>query len=152
MTEQTWEDGSKEQQKYAVKTASVINTLDTKKMNMAHVADVLLAMDADLQIRDYALGLIDSERLDHFETTFKWLLGVAPDELKSAPATILAVVLYEKNDVKAASKALKEAREDYPLAQLLTRVMAAGWSIGGFAAMRKELHPKVCAGIFGEDA
>jgi len=32
---------------------------------------------------------------------------------------------------------------------LLRRVYCAGWPVESFAAMRAELHPKVCASLFG---
>jgi len=33
---------------------------------------------------------------------------------------------------------------------LLGRVMKAGWPSSSFGTMRKEIHPKVVKGIFGE--
>lgn len=147
-----WEDGSREQQAAAVATASVINTLEREKINMTHVSEVLIAMNEDLQIRDYALGLIDSERLDHFEDTFRWLTTVAPDDMKSAPACMLAAVLYEKGKKSSALEALTIARSDYSLATLLNRVFQSDAHSRMLAIMREELHPQVCAVIFGEDA
>ena len=37
----------------------------------------------------------------------------------------------------------------YPLAVLLRRVFFSGWPAQSFAAMRAQLHPKICASLFG---
>ena len=46
---------------------------------------------------------------------------------------------------------LSNANQNYSLAMLLARVFEAGWPAEAFGNMRDELHPKVVAGIFGED-
>ncbi|MDA2997454.1 MAG: hypothetical protein O3C24_03585 [Actinomycetota bacterium] len=38
---------------------------------------------------------------------------------------------------------------NYPLALLLRRVFSAAWPSSSFAAMRAELHPRICATLFG---
>jgi hypothetical protein len=40
-------------------------------------------------------------------------------------------------------------QSDYPLAILLRRVFYANWPAESFAAMRAQLHPKICAALFG---
>jgi hypothetical protein len=40
-------------------------------------------------------------------------------------------------------------QSDYPLAILLRRVFYANWPVESFAAMRAQLHPKICAALFG---
>jgi len=52
-----------------------------------------------------------------------------------------------------ADKALDKAFIDevnYPLATLLRRVFFANWPTEHFAAMRAQLHPKICAQLFAE--
>ena len=56
--------------------------------------------------------------------------------------------LNENNNVETAEGWLGFADKDYPLAQLLRRVYAAGWEPKSFAHMRDDLHPKVEATIF----
>jgi hypothetical protein len=37
----------------------------------------------------------------------------------------------------------------YQMAKLLRRTFAAGWPPSAFTQMRADLHPKICAAIFG---
>ena len=107
----------------------------------------------DIQVRDYALGLIDPAKSTQQINTLEYLLNVAPIDTAyiNAPASLLAALHYELGNQQAATIALSNAQEDYPLAQLLHRVFHAGWAPDSFATMRKELHPLVTEGIFGED-
>jgi hypothetical protein len=85
--------------------------------------------------------------------TLNYLLDKAPTDSAfiNAPACLLATFLYERGDTASAAITLTNAQQYYSLAILLNRVMKAGWPSTAFASMRNELHPKVVAGIFGED-
>jgi hypothetical protein len=52
------------------------------------------------------------------------------------------------NYVMALNLALTDC-PNYPLALLLRRVFCAGWPSSSFAMMRGELHPRICATLFG---
>jgi len=107
----------------------------------------------DLQVRDYAMGLTDSENIEVLWTMWRWLLSIAPAGFIAPVASLFSAVSYEKCDGELAFKSLDQALRDdnkYPLALLLRRVYAAGWPPESFAIMRKELHPKVCAALFSE--
>ena len=59
---------------------------------------------------------------------------------------------FEAGEADLANKALDKAFIDeanYPLAILLRRVFFANWPAEHFAAMRAQLHPKICAQLFG---
>ena len=118
----------------------------------ALVALVLVRLK-DLQVRDYAMGLTDSENIEGLWTMWRWLLSIAPTGFIAPVASLFSAVSYEKSDGALAMRALDQALSDnskYPLALLLRRVYAAGWPPESFAIMRKELHPKVCAALFSE--
>jgi hypothetical protein len=79
---------------------------------------------------------------------------MAPIGYVAPIASLFAALAYESGDGALAHRALDRALADsngYALALLLRRVFTAGWPPESFAAMRRELHPKVCAGIFGLD-
>ena len=60
---------------------------------------------------------------------------------------------FASGESDLADKALDKAFIDevnYPLATLLRRVFFANWPTEHFAAMRAQLHPKICAQLFAE--
>lgn len=106
----------------------------------------------DIQVRDFALGCHDDKSLELYWSIWVLLLRVAPSGFIAPVASLCAALAYERGDGALANCALDIALRDQPeysLALLLRRVFSAGWPSASFAAMRHELHPKVCAGIFG---
>jgi hypothetical protein len=105
----------------------------------------------DIQVRDFALGIIDKYK--NVLPALNYLLDKAPTDTAfiNAPATLLAVYLYERGDSASAAITLSNAQPFYNLSALLRRVMTAGWQPSEFGKMRAVLHPKVVAGIFGEE-
>jgi hypothetical protein len=107
----------------------------------------------DIQVRDYALGLVDKSKADTLIPALTHLMELAPTdtEYMNAPASILAALYYEMEDTDNAYLALSNAQHKYSLSTLLRRVFGSGWPVEEFASMRAELHPKVTAGIFEGD-
>jgi hypothetical protein len=118
----------------------------------ATVAQLLFYL-TDIQVRDYALGLLDITQY-RFEEALQFLLESAPTDTIyiSGPACLLAVLQYEQGNTADALLTLTNAQPKYSLNMLLQRVFTTGWERNGFARMRAELHPKVTAGIFGGSA
>lgn len=108
----------------------------------------------DIQVRDYALGLLDPATPDKFRPALSLLLEAAPTDTDyiNAPACLSAALEYEQDNKEDAFLMLSNASANYSLAMLLTRVFTAGWPGSAFGNMRSELHPKVTAGIFGDEA
>lgn len=109
---------------------------------------------SDIQVRDFALGSHDEESVDTYFQMWRHLMRIAPKGFIAPVASLCAALAYESGDGALAHRSLDRALADvngYSLALLLRRVFTAGWPPASFAAMRRELHPKVCAGIFGED-
>jgi TolA-binding protein len=122
------------------------------------IADVettanLLYYLTDIQVRDYALGLLSDNDYSHTANALKYLVDQAPTDTIyiNAPAALLAQLYYEQGNTADAFLMLSNAQENYSLALLLSRVFKSGWDPKSFARMREELHPKVVAGIFGEE-
>ena len=144
-----FEIGSPEQQEAARKVEMLLTCTGAGRDLVELTATVLLAMQ-DVQIRDYAMGLVNPDNFDHYQRTFKWLTKVSPNSCRNAPTAILALSYYELGDNDLALKTLEPIQnKGYSLATLLSRVFQSGWPVGGFASMRMELHPKVIANIFG---
>jgi len=107
----------------------------------------------DIQVRDFALGIIDKYDAKRTELALCHLVNKAPTDSTyiNAPASLLAQLYYEQGKTADAFLVLSNAQDDYSLALLLARVFKSGWDPAGFAHMREQLHPQVVAGIFGED-
>lgn len=106
---------------------------------------------SDIQVRDFALGSHDEESIEIYWTMWRYLIRIAPLGFVAPVASLLAALSYEKGEGALAQRCLDRALADdpsYSLAALLRRVFSAGWPPESFGAMRRDLHPKVCAGIF----
>ena len=109
---------------------------------------------SDIQVRDFALGSHTDEDLDTYFLMWRQLMRMSPVGFVAPIASLFAALAYESGDGALAHRGLDRALADsngYSLALLLRRVFTAGWPPESFAAMRRELHPKVCVGIFGLD-
>jgi hypothetical protein len=145
-----------EMQAYAADFVEQIITGKTPTINHipqeldARVAAATLLALKDIQVRDYAMGLMTPGD-EIVASRLQWLTDVAPDDYVIVPTTLLALTYYEKSDTDKAIELLAPAlAKNYSLATLLSRVFGSGWPVAAFQSMRQELHPKVTAGIFGE--
>lgn len=105
----------------------------------------------DLQVRDFALGSVTAETIDTYFSAWRWLLRIAPQGYVAPVATLLAAVAYERGDGALAHRALDRAESDdadYAMTGLLRQVFSSGWAPQSFAAMRAELHPRICDALF----
>jgi hypothetical protein len=146
-----------EMQAHAANFAEQIITGETPIINHvpqeldARVAAATLLALKDIQVRDYVMGLMTPDD-EIIASRLQWLTDVAPDDYVLTPITLLALTYYEKSDTNKAMELLAPAlAQNYSLATLLNRVFSTGWPVAAFQSMRKELHPKVTAGIFGEN-
>ena len=136
--------------------AIAVNQLVTNFSNATHENDLeliafVLVRLKDLQVRDYAMGLVTEENIDQQFNLWYWLMNMAPNGYIAPVACIFAACAYESDESDLAHKALDNAFADqisYPLAVLLRRVFFSGWPAQSFAAMRAQLHPKICAALF----
>ena len=130
----------------------VANFALTKHEDDLELIAFVLVRLKDLQVRDYAMGLVTDENIDQQFNLWYWLMSSAPKGYIAPVACIFAACAYESGESDLAHKALDNAFADqisYPLAVLLRRVFFSGWPAQSFAAMRSELHPKICASLFG---
>lgn len=105
----------------------------------------------DLQVRDFALGSVTEETMNHYFNAWRWLMRIAPEGHVAPVATLFAAVAYERGDGALAQRALDRVETDDPNYAMLTlfrKVFSRAWSPDNFAAMRAELHPKICESLF----
>ncbi len=109
----------------------------------------------DVQVRDFAMGIVDDENITTLASLWRWMLRIAPPGYVAPVATLFAATSYEEGDGALAQRALARALEDdsrYPMAKLLHKVFSAGWPPAQFAEMRADLHPRVCALLFPSES
>lgn len=128
-----------------------LSTLEYQ-VDMETTADILWYL-TDIQVRDFALGILDKYNSVRTEQALLYLVDKAPTDTAyiNAPAALLAQLYYEQGKTDDAFLMLTNTQPNYSLALLLDRVFKSGWDPKSFAKMREELHPKVVAGIFGEE-
>ena len=105
----------------------------------------------DIQVRDYAMGILSKYDTKGTLDALNLLLDKAPTDTEfiNAPACLLATFLYERGDSASAALTLSNAQQHYSLGVLLRNVIRANMASTMFGVMRGELHHKVVAGIFG---
>ena len=120
-----------------------------------HIAEVAIATNENLQIRDFIMG-VQLEKDINYVGKYLELLGNVITKQKAIPlATIFCGYLYQIEEKDYAVKFLDEILEmnpEYPLAKLLYRVFAAEWPAGEFKKMAEQLHSKVIDTIYAIDA
>ena len=117
------------------------------------LAAVINAVNADVQVRDWLLGLPNNWSLEEGIKLMQYLSVHAPTEDLAPFVTIQAMYQYELGEkdkaLYLAAYALK-INPSYSLAALLTRVASNNFPPESFAQMRKELHPRVVELCYGE--
>ena len=116
----------------------------------ADISAIIYAINNEIQIRDYLLGLPDTFSMD----TCKAFLSYISDSVDGADRysvdTINSAYFFETGDIPMSAMLLATAldtKSDYSLALLLKRVIEANWPSDSFRKMREELHPQVIANL-----
>ena len=119
-----------------------------------HIAEVAVATNENIQIRDFLMGVQLEKNIDYVGA-YVSLLGNAIKKDKVIPlATVYCGLLYqvgEQEDAKEFLSHVLELDPKYSLALLLRRVFAANWEPENFKNMAEQLHEKVVAGIYGPE-
>jgi hypothetical protein len=135
--------------------ASLCNMRANIAPEAKHIAEVAIATNENVQIRDFLMG-INSEASDitfSEEDVYEYLLliGTTVNKQIAVPvATVFAAHLYErdKTEAKNAIKEVLEVNPDYALANLLNRTFASDIDAGFLKAMASDLHSQVLNMIY----
>ena len=116
-----------------------------------HIAEVAIATNANLQIRDFIMG-VQEEKDINYVGEYIALLGNVIVKDKAIPlATVFCGYLYQTEETEKAKTMLLEVltlNPDYALAKLLSRVFEAEWPAGEFSKMAQKLHSSVVDTIY----
>lgn len=108
--------------------------------------EITFAVNNDLQIRDYLIGLPNSYPLNICAGFLETLATMVPAGERFAYDTVNAMYQYELENMNTCKTLLEmayEANPNYSLTKLVTRVVAAGWPSDSFTTMRNELAQSV---------
>lgn len=126
---------------------ALVDEFKTNKALSADLAEVVsFAVNHDLQVRDYFLGLPETLTAQGAVQFITDLLPLVAETDRVPFYTVLSAYYFEAGDNELAHASLFTAQSlnsEYSLAQLLGRVFSAGWEPQAFVVMRAELHPKV---------
>ena len=146
-------DGKEEQLQAQRKrlTDSIYSTVDSGVApDDAHIAEIAAAMQKDIQLRDFMLGLPSERKIEDVNTYLAYFVDSVPNEFIAPVGSVLAANLYSLEQTDSAKELLsivQQADPKYSLANLLNRVFNSGWPAAAFTAMTHELHPKVKEGM-----
>ena len=140
LREYNQENGNNWQKEHALIIESFLNDLSDNL-----IVQALYGLQ-DLQVRDYAMGLLDKNNQDHKKALEK-LIKYSSVKYSKPAKTLLALWYFENKNTEQA-KSLISKIKNYSLAELLTRTFNSGWPVETFEKMRVELHPKVKENIF----
>lgn len=115
---------------------------------------VILAVNSDVQVRDWLMGLPNRWSLDEGIKLMQYLCVHSPTEDIVPFVTLQSLYYYEQNNNERAVSLLNYALrldKEYSLAQLLLRVFQSGWPSEQFQTMRNEIHPTVVEACYGPE-
>jgi hypothetical protein len=115
---------------------------------------VILAVNSDLQVRDWLMGLPNRWTLDEGIKLMQHLCVHAPSQDLVPFVTLQSMFYYELGDTEKSTMLLNYALRldgEYALAKLLQRVYAAGWPADMLQKMRDELDNIVVESCYGDD-
>lgn len=116
-----------------------------------HIAEVAIATNENLQIRDFLMGVQLEKNIDYVGEYIS-LLGNVIVKDKAVPlATVFCGYLYQIEKIDEAKAMILEVlnlKPDYALAGLLNRVFHAEWAPSEFTKMAQQLHSKVVDTIY----
>jgi len=125
---------------------AIENFINEIELNDSTIEKITYAVNNDLQIRDYFLGL----PADYFMGTcidfVGYLASRANDSEFYAYNTIYAMYEIEQGNTELAKSLLEISEKfnaEYNLTKLAKRIISAGWPGSALKQMRTELHSKV---------
>ena len=120
-----------------------------------HIAEVAIATNNNLQIRDFIMGVQLEKDIDYVGKYLELLGNVINKQTAIPLATIFCGYLYQIEEKDYAIRFLNDILEEnpeYPLAKLLYKVFVASMPSSQFKKMAEQLHSKVIDSIYALDS
>jgi hypothetical protein len=112
------------------------------------ISTIAKAVTNEIQLRDFLLGLPNTNGLDKCVDFLSYLSSSLVAEVSYPIDTVNAIYQIEKGNTSLATVLLDKVamvEPNYSLMQLARRALNAGWPGSQFTVMREQLHEKVLA-------
>ena len=133
---------------------AIDNIADGVLPSAKHIAEVAIATNENLQIRDFFMGLRLEKEVDYIGTYLSVIGNVISKDKCIPIATVFTTYLYEAEETEYAKEFLGEVLKnnpDYSLAKLLKRVYDAQWPASEMREMAVKLHASILENIYEVD-
>ena len=130
---------------------AIDNIADGVIPSAQHIAEVAIATNENLQIRDFLMGLRLEKDTDYIGTYLSVIGNVITKDKCIPIATVFTTYLYEAEETEYAKEFLGKVLEknpDYSLAKLLKRVYDAQWPASAMTDMATKLHDSILENIY----
>lgn len=123
--------------------------------NANHIAELASAVNENIQMRDFLMGLRSEEAIAPYVYQYLELVGgVLIKEAAVPVVTVFSTYLYEIGEKEAAQNLIQDVLETnpkYSLARLLEQTYKSNAPTDMLANMAKELHKSVLANIYEKE-
>jgi hypothetical protein len=110
------------------------------------VAIISYAIEHNLQLRDYLMGLAnDTYEIREVINILNVLVDLCNqgEVIAYHIETVIASYMYQIGDSETPIMLISALEQDYPLAKLLKRLFLAEWDPKNLTIMSKQLHPEI---------
>lgn len=131
-----------------------IENMHKEEPTPKHIAEVAIATNENVQIRDFLMGIRSEKFAVHNIFDYLLLLSSAVNKDVAIPlTTVFSTYLYEasKDEAKSIIEEVLKINPDYNLAKLLKRVYATDVDSSFISSMGEELHSKVVDVIYDRE-
>ena len=133
---------------------AIDNIADGVVPSAKHIAEVAIATNDNIQMRDFLMGLRVEKDIDYVGTYLSVIGNVITKDKCIPIATVFTTYLYEANERDYAQEFLDKVLEtnpEYSLAKLLKRVYNAQLSGSEMREMAVKLHDSILNNIYEVD-
>jgi hypothetical protein len=133
---------------------AIDNIADGVVPSAKHIAEVAIATNDNIQMRDFLMGLRVEKDIDYVGTYLSVIGNVITKDKCIPIATVFTTYLYEADEREYAQEFLDKVLEtnpEYSLAKLLKRVYNAQWSASEMREMAVKLHDSILNNIYEVD-
>ena len=133
---------------------AIDNIADGVVPSAKHIAEVAIATNDNIQMRDFLMGLRVEKDIDYVGTYLSVIGNVITKDKCIPIATVFTTYLYEADEREYAQEFLDKVLEtnpEYSLAKLLKRVYNAQWSASEMREMAVKLHDGILNNIYEVD-
>jgi hypothetical protein len=130
---------------------AIDNIADGVVPSAKHIAEVAIATNDNIQMRDFLMGLRVEKDIDYVGTYLSVIGNVITKDKCIPIATVFTTYLYEADEKEYAQEFLDKVLEtnpEYSLAKLLKRVYNAQWSASEMREMAVKLHDGILNNIY----